>query len=61
MTFKELSEYLAMCFEYLENPQKHLINIKKVPFSKEAYDIMIKCLESKLTRVENLVLQSANK
>ncbi len=55
MSFKELGEYIAMCFEYLENPQKHLANAKKAPVLKETYDVLIERLESKLTGIDNLI------
>ncbi|MBA3582913.1 MAG: hypothetical protein H0W44_10755, partial [Gammaproteobacteria bacterium] len=55
MSFKELGEYIAMCFEYLENPQKHLANAKKAPVLKENYDVLIEGLESKLNRIDNLI------
>ncbi len=55
LSFNELGEYIAMCFEYLENPQKHLANAKKIPVLKETYDVLIKRLESKLTRINNLI------
>ena len=55
MSFKELGEYIAMCFEYLENPQKHLANAKKAPILKENYDVLIEGLESKLNRIDNLI------
>ena len=54
MSFKELGEYIVMCFEYLENPQKHLADVKKAPILKETYDVLIERLESKLTGIENL-------
>ncbi len=55
MSFKELSEYIATCFEYLENPQNHLADAKKAPVLKENYDLLIERLESKLNRFDNLV------
>ncbi len=55
MSFKELAEYLAMCFEYLENPQKHLANAKKAPVLKETYDVLTERLESKLNGIDNLI------
>lgn len=44
-----------MCFEYLENPQKHLADAKKAPVLKETYDVLIERLESKLSRIDNLI------
>jgi len=55
LSFNELGEYIAMCFEYLENPQKHLANAKKAPVLKETYDVLIDGLESKLARINNLI------
>lgn len=55
MSFNELGEYIAMCLEYLENPQKHLANAKKIPVLKETYDVLIERLELKLTRIDNLI------
>ena len=55
MSFNELGEYIAMCFECLENPQKHLANAEKIPVLKETYDGLIERLESKLTRIDNLI------
>jgi hypothetical protein len=54
MSFKELGEYIALCFEYLENPQKHLANAKKAPVLKETYGVLIDRLESKLSKIVNL-------
>ena len=41
MSFKELGEYIASCFEYLENPQKHLDNVQKIPVLKKTYDKLL--------------------
>lgn len=55
MSFNELGEYIAMCFEHLENPQKHLANAKKIPVLKKTYNQLLEKLESKLLRIERLV------
>ena len=55
MSFNELGEYIEMCFSYLENPQKHLADLQKIPVLRKTYDVLIENLETKLMELEKLV------
>ena len=55
MSSNELSEYIEMCFSFLENPQKHLADLQKIPVLRKTYDVLIENLETKLMELEKLV------